>query len=78
MNKAELRRLPRGRVFSERELAEVVKLGGLKVPVEKLIEYGEGCNWLTRQGKPFSSAVVFANAYNGVYLSKDSFGSGFW
>lgn len=78
MKKEELRRLPRGRVFSERELSEVVKLGGLKVPVEKLIEYGEGCNWLTRQGKPFRSVVVFANAYNGVYLEQERFGEGLW
>lgn len=77
MQKLELRKLPRGRVFSERELEEVVRLGALKVPVEKLIEYGEECNWLTRQGKPFSSAVVFANAYNGVYLRQGILGSSY-
>lgn len=68
MQKIELRRLPRGRVFSERELQEAILLSGLKVPLERLIEYGEECNWLTRKGKSFSSAVVFANAYNGVYI----------
>lgn len=60
--------MPRGRVFSERELQEVVLLNNLKVPVDKLIEYGEACNWLTRKGKSFSSAVIFADAYNSVYI----------
>ena len=78
MQKLELKKLPRGRVFSERELEEVVRLGALKVPVEKLIEYGEQCNWLTRKGKSFSSAVVFANAYNGVYLRQEVLSNGLW
>lgn len=71
MQKRELMKLPTGRVFSLRELNDAVQFMNVKVPVEKLVEYGESCNWLTRKGKSFSSVVVFVAAYNSVYLQEE-------
>lgn len=66
-----LKQLPRGTVFSQGNLEEACRLCNVKVPVEKLIEYGEGCNWLTRKGKPFQSIAAFVNSYNGVWLQEN-------
>lgn len=70
MQKKELMKLPTGRVFSLRELNDAVQNMNVKVPVEKLVEYGEACNWLTRKGKSFSSVVIFVAAYNSVYIQE--------
>ena len=70
MNKRELRRLPRGIVFTRAMLEEAKKISDVVVPVDKLVEYGESCNWLTRQGKPFKTISAFVNSYNGVWLQE--------
>lgn len=68
--KAYLRKLPTGYIFPRKELEAFVSLHKLAIPVNVLIEYGNGCNWLTRQGKSFKTCAAFCNSWNGVYLEK--------
>lgn len=70
MKKYLLKQLPKGKEFSEGMLEEAVKICNVKIPVEKLIEYGNECNWLTRKGQPFKSISAFVNSYNGVWLQE--------
>ena len=65
-----LRTLPRGRRFPDYLLVKEIEDNGLCVSLRELIDYGENCNWLTRQGKPFKSAHTFATVYNGVWLEE--------
>lgn len=65
-----LRTLPRGRRFPDFLLVKEIEDNGLVIPLSELIAYGENCNWLTRQGKPFQSAHTFATVYNGVWLEE--------
>lgn len=65
-----LRSLPAGEKFSRDEMEFFCREHHLAVPVERLIEYGEECNWLTLKGKSFYSCEVFCTVYNGIYLQE--------
>ena len=56
--------------YSVEKLIQIKQNLKLAIPIDELLAYGNDCNWLTRNGRPFSSAKIFCVVYNGVWLEK--------
>lgn len=62
--------MPKGEEFSRERLEEACARCHTRVPVDRLIEYGNECNWLTRHGRSFKTIEAFVCSYNSVWLQK--------
>lgn len=62
---------PKQEGYTASKLCYWIERLNLRIPLMELIKYGEECNWLTRDGKPFKNIAVFCTVYNGVWINKE-------
>lgn len=61
---------PKTKPFSVASLMRVKQELNLEIPLDDLITYGNQRNWLTKDGKPYKSVIVFCTVWNGVWLEE--------
>lgn len=54
--------------FSNKDLERCLHINDYKIPLEKLIEYGNKCRWTTKAGKPFYNIDTFCWFFNNIYF----------
>lgn len=56
--------------FPDMDLKKCLEKHNYRIPLKKLIEYGNKCNWTTSLGKPFFNIDSFCWFFNNIYLKE--------